>query len=39
MYLFSVNKFTPIEIIFVIAQVEKLLIGQKVQKLQKLCKV
>ena len=36
-YLFSVNTFTPIErcaIIFVIAQVEKLLIGQKIQKLQ-----
>ena len=36
-YLFSVNTFTPIErcaIIFVIAQVEKPLIGQKVQKLQ-----
>ena len=31
-YLFSVNTFTPIEncaIIFVIAQVEKILIGQK----------
>ena len=36
-YLFSVNTFTPIErcaIIFVIAQVGKLLIGQKIQKLQ-----
>ena len=36
-YLFSVNTFTPIKrcaIIFVIAQVEKLLIGQKIQKLQ-----
>ena len=35
-YLFIVNTFTPIEkcaIIFVIAQIEKLLIGQKVQKL------
>ena len=33
-YLFSVNTFTPIErcaIIFVIAQAEKLLIGQKLQ--------
>ena len=36
-YFFSVNTFTPIErcaIIFVIAQVGKLLIGQKIQKLQ-----
>ena len=36
-YLFSVNTFTPIEncaIIFVTAQVEKILIGQKIQKLQ-----
>ena len=36
-YLFSVNTFTPIErcaIIFVIAQVGKILIGQKIQKLQ-----
>ena len=36
-YLFSVNTFTPIErcaIIFVIVQVGKLLIGQKIQKLQ-----
>ena len=36
-YLFSVNTFTPIErcaIICVIAQVGKLLIGQKIQKLQ-----
>ena len=36
-YLFSVNTFTPIErcaIIFVIAQVEKILIGEKIQKLQ-----
>ena len=36
-YLFSVNTFTPIErcaIVFVIAQVGKLLIGQKIQKLQ-----
>ena len=37
-YLISVNTFTPIKtcaIIFVIAQVEKFLIGQKIQKLQK----
>ena len=36
-YLFSVNTFTPIErcaIIFVIAQVGKILIGQKIQKIQ-----
>ena len=36
-YLFSVNTFTPIErcaIIFIIAQVEKLVIGQKIQQLQ-----
>ena len=36
-YLFSVNTFTPIErcaIIFVIAQVGKLLIGQKIQKIK-----
>ena len=36
-YLFSVNTFTLLErcaIIFVIAQVGKLLIGQKIQKLQ-----
>ena len=36
-YLFSVNTFTPIvrcAIIFVIAQVGKILIGQKIQKLQ-----
>ena len=35
-YLFSVNTFTPMEkcaIICVIAEVEKLLIGQKIQKL------
>ena len=41
-YLFSVNTFTPIEncaIIFVIAQVENILIGQKIQKLQNPCKV
>ena len=41
-YLFSVITFTPIEncaIIFVTAQEEKILIGQKIQKLQNLCKV
>ena len=39
--LYSVNTFTPIErcaIIFVIAQVEKLVIGQKIQKLQNLAR-
>ena len=33
-YLFSVNTFTPIErcaIIFVVAQAEKILIGQKIK--------
>ena len=41
-YLFSVNTFTPIErcaIIFVIAQVGKLLIGQKNTKTTEPCKV